>query len=73
MLFFYLTLPASADIIYFKDGLKTICQGKAWEADGEVKCKYKGWTLSYQKKDVLRIVKTTPKVKTAKRAAKKTC
>ena len=49
-----------ADIIYFKDGLKTICQEKTWEEDGQVKCEYEGWIISYQKSDVLRILKTTP-------------
>jgi len=49
-----------ADIIYFKDGLKTICQEKSWEEDGQVKCEYEGWIISYQKSDVLRILKTTP-------------
>jgi hypothetical protein len=49
-----------ADIIYFKDGLKTICQEKTWEEDGQVKCEYGGWIISYQKSDILRILKTTP-------------
>ena len=52
--------PTQADIIYFKDGMKTVCQQKAWEQDGEVKCEYAGWVISYRKEDVLRIVKTTP-------------
>lgn len=51
---------ADADIIYFKDGLKTICQDRAWEEDGQIKCEYAGWIITYQKTDVLRIVKTTP-------------
>jgi len=51
---------ADADIIYFKDGLKTICQERAWEENDQVKCEYGGWTISYQKTDVLRILKTTP-------------
>jgi len=59
-----IVLPASADIIYFKDGMKTICQEKAWEEDGEVKCEYAGWVISYQKSDVLRIVTTTREKKT---------
>jgi hypothetical protein len=49
-----------ADIIYFKDGLKTICQEKTWEEDGQVKCEYRGWIITYQKSDILRILKTTP-------------
>jgi hypothetical protein len=46
-----------ADIIHFNDGMKTICQGKAWEENQEVKCEYEGTVISYQKKDVLRIQK----------------
>ena len=49
-----------ADIIYFKDGLKTICQEKSWEEGELVKCEYGGWIISYQKSDILRILKTTP-------------
>jgi predicted sulfurtransferase len=56
----FIVLPARADIIYFKDGMKTICEGRAWEEKDEVKCEYSGWVLTYQKKDVLRIIKTTP-------------
>ena len=59
-----IVLPARADIIYFKDGMKTICQGKAWEEDGEIKCEYDGWIISYQKNDVLRIVSTIREKKT---------
>ncbi len=55
-----MAFTAQADIIFFKDGMKTICQQKAWEQDGEVKCEYRGWVLSYRKEDVERIVKTTP-------------
>ncbi len=51
-------LPVNADIIYFKDGMKTICQEKAWEEDGQIKCEYAGWILTYPKNDVLRILKT---------------
>lgn len=47
-----------ADIIHFKDGMKTVCQDRAWEEDAEVKCEYGGAILSYQKKDVLHIEKT---------------
>jgi hypothetical protein len=59
-----IALPANADIIYFKDGMKSICQDKAWEEKEEVKCEYGGWVITYQKKDVLRIVKTTPEKST---------
>jgi len=31
---------AGADIIHFKDGMKTVCQGKAWEEKDEVRCEY---------------------------------
>ncbi len=51
-------LIASADVIHFKDGMRTICQEKAWEQDGEVKCEYQGKIIRYPKSDVLRIEKT---------------
>jgi hypothetical protein len=56
--------PGKADIIFFKDGMKTICQEKAWEEGQEVKCEYEGTVLTYQKKDVLRIqqIRTEKKV-----------
>ena len=50
--------PIHADIIYFKDGMKTICQDRAWEEGDEIKCEYAGWIITYQKVDILRIVKT---------------
>jgi len=65
-----IALTARADIIYFKDGMKTICREKAWEEDGEVKCEYAGWILSYQKEDVLRIEKTIPEKPAAQREKK---
>jgi hypothetical protein len=49
----------SADIIFFKDGMKTVCQDRAWEEEGEVRCEYDGAILTYQKKDVIRIQKTS--------------
>lgn len=49
--------PGKADIIYFKDGMKTVCQEKAWMENQEVKCEYEGTVLIYQKEDVLRIQK----------------
>jgi len=55
-----LAFTVYADIIYFKDGLKTICQERAWEEESQVKCEYGGWIITYQKSDVLRILKTTP-------------
>ena len=57
-------LPVNADIIYFKDGMKTICQEKAWEEDDQIKCEYAGWVLTYPKTDVLRISKTHPQKQT---------
>ena len=51
-------LKAEGDIIFFKDGMKTVCQEKAWEEGEEVKCEYGGAILSYQKNDVIRIEKT---------------
>jgi hypothetical protein len=58
---FLIVLPVNADIIYFKDGMKTICQEKAWEEDDQVKCEYAGWVLTYPKADVLRVLKTRTK------------
>ena len=60
-----IVMSVHADIIYFKDGMKTICQDKAWEEDGQIKCDYAGWVLTYSKDDVQRIVKTNPKKKSA--------
>lgn len=68
---FLLPQLGKADIIFFKDGMRTICQEKAWEEGQEVKCEYEGTVLSYQKKDVLRIqeirtLKKTPPAKPIK-------
>jgi hypothetical protein len=54
-------LNTAADIIYFKDGMKTVCEDRAWEQDAEIKCEYQGAILTYQKNDVLRIDKTRTK------------
>ena len=43
---------AGADIIHFKDGMKTVCQEKAWEEKDEVRCEYGGGMLIYPKADV---------------------
>jgi len=51
-------LNIEADVIFFKDGMKTVCQDRAWEKGSEVKCEYQGSILTYQKNDVLRIEKT---------------
>ena len=50
-------LNAGADIIFFKDGMKTVCEDRAWEEGQEVKCEYQGLILTYQKNDVDRIEK----------------
>jgi hypothetical protein len=50
-------MSVQADIIYFKDGMKTVCLEKAWEENGEVKCEYAGVILTYRKSEVLRIEK----------------
>ena len=60
------TFTARADIIYFKDGMRTICQEKAWEENGEIKCEYAGWVISYEKNEVERILKTIPQKQPAK-------
>ena len=51
------TSTAVADIIYFKDGMKTVCLEKAWEENGDVKCEYDGVVLTYKKAEVERIEK----------------
>ncbi len=53
-------LPATgvADIIYFKDGMRTVCRGGAWEEKDEVKCDYDGVILTYRQEDVEHIHNT---------------
>ena len=63
---------ATADIIYFKDGMKTVCLEKAWEENGEVKCEYDGVVLSYRKEDVDRIEKRRTRQETPKSEKKAT-
>jgi len=46
-----------ADTIYFKDGMRTVCGGQAWEKNDEVHCEYDGGLLIYSKTDVARIEK----------------
>ena len=60
-------LNISADIIFFKDGMKTVCEERAWEEGPEVKCEYQGLIITYQKNDVLRI----EKIKTEQPSPKK--
>ncbi len=50
-------LKTEADVIFFKDGMKTVCQDRAWEEGEEIRCEYNGVILSYQKKDVIRLEK----------------
>jgi hypothetical protein len=52
--------PAAADIIHFKDGMRTLCQGRAWEEKDEVRCEHQGGVLVYLKADVQFIEKTLP-------------
>jgi len=47
----------AADSILFKDGMRTVCHGKAWEEKGYVHCEYDGGILSYPAADVDQIVK----------------
>jgi len=45
------------DTIYFKDGMRTVCQSRAWEEKDEVHCEYEGGLLIYSKRDVAQIEK----------------
>jgi hypothetical protein len=47
----------AGDTIYFKDGMRTVCGGNAWEKNDEVHCEYEGGLLIYSKADVARIEK----------------
>lgn len=58
-----------ADIIYFKDGMRTVCHEKAWEEKDEVHCEYDGGLLIYPKKDVAQIEKG-PSVKAGSESGK---
>ncbi len=49
--------PGAADAIYFKDGMRTACHGRAWEESGQVHCEYDGGILTYPSADVDRIEK----------------
>jgi len=51
---------SDADIIHFKDGMITVCQGKAWEEKDEVRCEYDGGVLIYPKADVQTIERRSP-------------
>jgi hypothetical protein len=55
--FLWVGAAAGADTIFFKDGMRTLCQGKAWEEKDEVHCEHDGGLLIYPKNDVARIEK----------------
>ncbi len=50
----------AGDAVHFKDGMRTICTGRAWEEQEQVFCEYEGGLLSYPKADVDRIVTANP-------------
>jgi len=56
ILLFCLPAVAGADTIVFKDGT-TIDVLKAWEENGEIKCKMDGVTIGYPKQEVKRIIR----------------
>ena len=74
LLFIIILVPSvvTADIIYFKDGMKTVCLEKAWEENGEIKCEYDGVVLVYQKKDVDHIEKSRARKQPQKKPEKAT-
>jgi hypothetical protein len=47
----------ASDTIYFKDGMRTICEGSAREDGEDVHCNYDGGLLIYPKSDVAHIEK----------------
>lgn len=47
----------AGDTIYFKDGMRTVCEGNASEKGEEIHCEYDGGLLVYRKSDVARIEK----------------
>jgi hypothetical protein len=49
--------PKASDTIYFKDGMRTVCGGHAWDKGDEIHCEYDGGLLIYPKSDVARIEK----------------
>lgn len=55
---FFPWAATAGDTIYFKDGMRTVCHGKAWEEKNEVHCEYDGGILIYQKSEVVRIEKS---------------
>ena len=69
MILLAFSLPASADTIIFKDGMR-IEAPDVWEENGEVRCEIGGIVFGYPKADVERIEKgrSTVKVKKAEAA-----
>jgi hypothetical protein len=53
-------VAGAADAIYFKDGMRTVCHGRAWEENDQVICEYDGGLLSYPRTDVDHIEKGPP-------------
>ena len=51
------TWVEAGDTIYFNDGMRTVCEGNAFEKGGEIHCEYDGGLLVYRKSDVARIEK----------------
>ena len=51
-----LYLPAAADTIIFKDGMR-IEASRTWEGDSEIKCDINGIVIGYPKSEVKRVVK----------------
>jgi hypothetical protein len=47
-----LDVAECGDTIYFKDGMRMLCQTRAWEEKDEVHCEYEGGLLIYPKRDV---------------------
>jgi hypothetical protein len=52
-----LDVAECGDAIYFKDGMRMLCQTRAWEEKDEVHCEYEGGLLIYPKRDVDHIEK----------------
>jgi len=46
---------SALDAIHFKDGMRTVCNGRVWEENNTVFCEYDGVVLSYAKEEVERI------------------
>jgi hypothetical protein len=55
-LLIFIPSPANADTIVFMDGTK-IDVPKAWEEDGEIKCKMAGIVIGYPKAEVKQVIR----------------